>query len=331
MAGSEKSTSNIDRQKEGAFINKSLLTLGTVIAKLSEGKPYPSFYASSFLFIYLFIAVVFPSSGHIPFRDSKLTRILQTSLSGKAYVAVIATISPSNQNLEESHNTLKFASRARNIALDAKQNEVEDDKALLKRYRTELADLRSQLADVNQKLYAIESQKTSLEDDEVNKLKIEKKKMEEELRDQSNLAFRLREDISNLTSIILTSQTVATPAKQLSTLNLDLSQLSDESKAEISLKSPGFLDSPSSPVRPLALPFTNKPGVLRDENDSSTATSLFQRKEMANKEHTLDRITSLLSAAEKTRGYNGDLLKSDLIGRLERLLMAGVRSKARST
>eukprot|EP00160_Parvularia_atlantis_P003051 Unigene12545_Nuclearia_a/m.38101 Unigene12545_Nuclearia_a/g.38101 ORF Unigene12545_Nuclearia_a/g.38101 Unigene12545_Nuclearia_a/m.38101 type:complete len:489 (-) Unigene12545_Nuclearia_a:502-1968(-) len=207
LAGSEKSSSNADRQKEGSYINKSLLTLGTVIAKLSEGKP-----------------------GHIPFRDSKLTRILQTSLSGKAYVAMIATISPSECNTEESHNTLKFAARAKNIAIDAKQNEVEDDKALLKRYRTELATLRDQLAEVNQRLHSIENtSNNSLDQQAFNQLKLEKQKMEDELRQQSMLAVRLREEIQHLTGLILTSATVATPARGsiVQSPSLERLQLSD--------------------------------------------------------------------------------------------------------
>ena len=76
LAGSEKAASNEDRRKEGSYINKSLLTLGTVISKLTESSNGK-----------------FPT--HIPFRDSKLTRILQTALTGQAKVAVICAISPS--------------------------------------------------------------------------------------------------------------------------------------------------------------------------------------------------------------------------------------------
>ncbi|OAD08586.1 hypothetical protein MUCCIDRAFT_119008, partial [Mucor lusitanicus CBS 277.49] len=124
LAGSEKAASDQDRRKEGSYINKSLLTLGTVISKLTD-----------------------PSTGkspsHIPYRDSKLTRILQTALSGLAKVAVICTISPSN--LEESLNTLKFASRVKRITTHAKNDEVMDDKALLQKYRTEIVELKSKL------------------------------------------------------------------------------------------------------------------------------------------------------------------------------------------
>lgn len=63
-------------------------------------------------------------SSHIPYRDSKLTRILQSSLSGNARIAVICTISPSHLNLEESQNTLKFAARVKRIVTAAATNEV---------------------------------------------------------------------------------------------------------------------------------------------------------------------------------------------------------------
>ncbi|OAD67088.1 hypothetical protein PHYBLDRAFT_22536, partial [Phycomyces blakesleeanus NRRL 1555(-)] len=128
LAGSEKAVTNQERRKEGAYINKSLLTLGTVISKLTEqGKS---------------------SAGHIPYRDSKLTRILQTALSGQAKVGVICTISPSS--LDESHNTLKFAARVKKVVVTAKNEEVMDDKALLQRYRGEILDLKHKLMAANE-------------------------------------------------------------------------------------------------------------------------------------------------------------------------------------
>ena len=79
--------------REGSFINKSLLTLGTVIGKLSDG-----------------------NAVHIPFRDSKLTRLLQSSMTGSAArISVIATATPASCQAEETHNTLKFATRAKKV------------------------------------------------------------------------------------------------------------------------------------------------------------------------------------------------------------------------
>ncbi|KAI7854475.1 kinesin motor domain-containing protein, partial [Circinella umbellata] len=124
LAGSEKAATNQERRKEGSYINKSLLTLGTVIAKLTETRNLP---------------------GHVPFRDSKLTRILQPALSGHAKVIVICTISPTTASLEESANTLKFASRVKRIVVTATNDEVLNDRALLQRYRGEITELKSKL------------------------------------------------------------------------------------------------------------------------------------------------------------------------------------------
>ncbi|GAA5848696.1 hypothetical protein JCM9279_002743 [Rhodotorula babjevae] len=124
LAGSEQATSQMERRSEGAFINKSLLTLEKVIASLtSEAKQKP----------------------HVPYRDSKLTQILQPSLSGDARVAVIATMNPSPSAIEETKSTLKFAQRVKKVVLKAVQHEVVDDKALITKYRSHIAMLEAQL------------------------------------------------------------------------------------------------------------------------------------------------------------------------------------------
>lgn len=73
---------------------------------------------------------------HVPYRDSKLTQILQPSLSGDARVAVIATMNPSSSAIEETKSTLKFATRVKKVVLKAVRNEVVDDKALIYKYRS---------------------------------------------------------------------------------------------------------------------------------------------------------------------------------------------------
>ncbi|GAB1604459.1 chromosome-associated kinesin KIF4A-like [Argonauta hians] len=97
LAGSErikKTMAEGDRLKEGININKGLLSLGNVISALSmEGG----------------------KRSHVPYRDSKLTRILQDSLGGNSYTLMIACISPADVNLEESLNTLRYAERASHI------------------------------------------------------------------------------------------------------------------------------------------------------------------------------------------------------------------------
>jgi hypothetical protein len=102
LAGSERATSHIDRRKEGGYINKSLLALGTVITKLSENNGN--------------------SNAHIPYRDSKLTRLLQPSLSGGSMVSILCTIQLGTAVVGETTNTLRFGCRAKNILLNVKKN-----------------------------------------------------------------------------------------------------------------------------------------------------------------------------------------------------------------
>lgn len=105
LAGSEKAVTQNERRKEGAFINKSLLALGTVISKLSAESTQKNGAASS------------STMGHIPYRDSKLTRILQPALSGNGMVTTICTIDTKQDAASETLNTLRFASRAKNVSL----------------------------------------------------------------------------------------------------------------------------------------------------------------------------------------------------------------------
>jgi len=146
LAGSEggrlSNTSGKER-REGHFINKSLHTLSHVIFKLSELADIETAVDRNE------VPKKSASSIHIPYRDSKLTRLLQSSLSGNAQVAVVCTISPAFRSLDETHNTLKFASRAKRVRNRATVNEVGDDKALLKQYREEIMRLKGQL-DSNQ-------------------------------------------------------------------------------------------------------------------------------------------------------------------------------------
>ncbi|KAG6475566.1 hypothetical protein ZIOFF_064794 [Zingiber officinale] len=126
LAGSERASQSLSagaRLKEGCHINRSLLTLGTVIRKLSEGR-----------------------NGHIPYRDSKLTRILQSSLGGNARTAIICTMSPARSHVEQSRNTLFFANRAKQVVTNAQVNVVMSDKALIKHLQREVARLESELS-----------------------------------------------------------------------------------------------------------------------------------------------------------------------------------------
>ena len=83
--------------------------------------------------------------GHVNYRDSKLTRILQPSLGGNARTAIICTLSPARSHVEQSRNTLLFASCAKEVTTKAQVNVVMSDKALVKHLQKELARLESEL------------------------------------------------------------------------------------------------------------------------------------------------------------------------------------------
>jgi len=150
LAGSEsvRLTGSTGRQSEGHYINQSLMTLGQVVYALSE-QDDPTNNMSN--------KRGGGSGQHIPYRDSKLTRILQPSLSGNAQVVLLCCISPLPSHIEESHNTFKFATRAKKIPQKAViQNVGElDDKTLLQSYREEIEDLRQQLLEAETQRQAL--------------------------------------------------------------------------------------------------------------------------------------------------------------------------------
>ncbi|CAK9300338.1 unnamed protein product [Gordionus sp. m RMFG-2023] len=130
LAGSENVSRSgaIDKRlREAGNINQSLLTLGRVINALVDRSP------------------------HVPYRESKLTRILQDSLGGRTKTSIIATISPASINLEETLSTLDYAHRAKNITNRPEINQKLSKKALLKEYTEELERLRKDLAATREK------------------------------------------------------------------------------------------------------------------------------------------------------------------------------------
>ena len=126
LAGSErqsKTGATGQRLKEATKINLSLSTLGNVISALVDGK-----------------------SSHVPYRNSKLTRLLQDSLGGNSKTLMFANIGPANYNYDETLSTLRYANRAKNIKNHAKVNEDPKD-TLMKKYQQEIEELRRMLKD----------------------------------------------------------------------------------------------------------------------------------------------------------------------------------------
>uniref|UniRef100_A0A0X3P5C0 Kinesin-like protein n=1 Tax=Schistocephalus solidus TaxID=70667 RepID=A0A0X3P5C0_SCHSO len=151
LAGSErqsKTQSEGERLKEATRINLSLSTLGNVISALVDKK-----------------------STHVPYRDSKLTRLLQDSLGGNSKTVMIANIGPASYNYEETINTLRYASRAKNIKNTPKINEDPKD-ALLREYQGEIERLkellRSKPQAVQRSLQGRRSHRSESEDEPID-------------------------------------------------------------------------------------------------------------------------------------------------------------------
>ncbi|XP_041968866.1 kinesin-like protein Klp68D isoform X2 [Aricia agestis] len=121
LAGSErqrKTGASADRLREASRINQALSSLGNVISALAENSP------------------------HVPYRDSKLTRILQDSLGGNSKTIMIANIGPASYNYDETITTLRYAHRAKAIKNKPVRNEDPKD-AKLREYQAEIERLRT--------------------------------------------------------------------------------------------------------------------------------------------------------------------------------------------
>lgn len=139
LAGSERAShtnAKGARLREGANINRSLLALGNVINALADPKS---------------------KKAHIPYRDSKLTRILKDSLGGNCRTVMIANVSPSSKSYDDTHNTLKYANRAKEIKSTLKSNVVSLDShigqyaVICEKQRKEIQELKLKLKEYEER------------------------------------------------------------------------------------------------------------------------------------------------------------------------------------
>ncbi|NXU50050.1 KI18B protein, partial [Turnix velox] len=143
LAGSERASATNtkgERLREGANINRSLLALINVINALADAKSKKS---------------------HIPYRDSKLTRLLKDSIGGNCRTVMIATVSPCPLAYEDTYNTLKYANRAKDIKLSLKSNVLSFDSHVSK-YVVICQQLKAEVADLRAKLRAYEKNQAPL-------------------------------------------------------------------------------------------------------------------------------------------------------------------------
>lgn len=137
LAGSERlkrTGATGDRAREGISINCGLLSLGNVISALGDQSKKVT---------------------HVPYRDSKLTRLLQDSLGGNSQTLMIACISPSDRDFMETLNTLKYANRARNIKNRVQINQDQSSRQISS-LRREIASLQMELLEYKQGIRSVD-------------------------------------------------------------------------------------------------------------------------------------------------------------------------------
>jgi kinesin family protein 11 len=191
LAGSEniqRSGAENKRAAEAGLINKSLLTLGRVINALVERKSRDN------------------GSGHIPYRESKLTRLLQDSLGGQTKTCIIATLSPAKSNLEETISTLDYAFRAKNIRNKPQVNQLLSKKTLLKEFTAEIEKLKSELIATRQRNGVYLTQEDY---EEITTISESRRILSEEQRDKiETMEINLRNKVEELFNITTNFQSL---------------------------------------------------------------------------------------------------------------------------
>eukprot|EP00945_MAST-04E_sp_MAST-4E-sp1_P005007 g5007.t1 len=173
LAGSEragKTGAAGDRLKEAGAINMSLSALGNVINALAKG-----------------------GKSFVPYRDSKLTRLLQESLGGNARTVMIAALSPADDNYDETLGTLQYASRAKKIQNKATKNEDVNEK-VIRELKTEIDELKAQLAAIADGKPMPGSMDSSVQQDYLNKIAILERAQKDSWEEKERLSKQFEEE-----------------------------------------------------------------------------------------------------------------------------------------
>ncbi|KAG0000248.1 kinesin motor protein cin8 [Entomortierella chlamydospora] len=209
LAGSEniaRSGAEATQAKEAGRINQSLLTLGRVINSLVE------------------------RSQHIPYRESKLTRLLEDSLGGKTKTCIIATISPARSCLEETISTLNYANRAKNIKNTPEINQKMSKKTLIKEYLLEIDRLKADLNATREKngvFMTHESYQALLDENSSNKDLVgeTQKQVDKIVQELARVEEKFRENMKILTA---TEYKLGAANAELESKRVELQEVRDE-------------------------------------------------------------------------------------------------------
>ena len=189
LAGSErkkKTKAKGDRLKEGININMGLLSLGNVISALGEENR--------------------GANSHIPYRDSKLTRLLQDSLGGNSHTLMIACVSPADSNLEETISTLRYADRARKIKNKPIVNKDPRNEELIR--------LRNQVQQMQMQLHGTGGSLAPGLDQDLTELEEENEKLKDENDKITNALQSAMEENAHMSEKLLLSEQAAEKFKE---------------------------------------------------------------------------------------------------------------------
>lgn len=323
LAGSERAAETKERRTEGAHINKSLLTLGTVIAKLSSDKEKEKGNAKD--------------GSHLPYRDSKLTRLLQPALSGNSLISILCTIqigsagsiASAQNHTVETLNTLKFASRAKNnIVSHAKKADEAyaagdpGSRALLDRYRMEIVDLRKQLETQGKVVKEEEEVKDKDKEEEEEKARQvqDEQRHEEQMLEMQLARTALKERIEHLNRLILSSRSLGVNAnRSFSSLSMRNGELLPSRSAR---SSTATIDTPNLHRTPSAS------GSLRSYRASAASTpAVINEGDMEEEDSLGENGDGIASSAVQIRALQADLAdKNRYIQTLEKRLLQARRS-----
>nr|XP_043611181.1 kinesin-like protein KIN-5D [Erigeron canadensis] len=202
LAGSEnilRSGAREGRAREAGEINKSLLTLGRVINALVD------------------------HSGHVPYRDSKLTRLLRDSLGGKTKTCIIATVTPSIHSSEETQSTLDYAYRAKSIKNRPEVNHKVTKSVIVKELYSEIDSLKQELHATRQKNGIYVPSDRYLTEEAAKKELTEKLELQcKELTNLQELLYHQQELTSELNQKLVNTERILQDSKK------DVSNLQDK-------------------------------------------------------------------------------------------------------
>ncbi|XP_005094304.1 kinesin-like protein KIF11-B isoform X2 [Aplysia californica] len=275
LAGSEnigRSGAVEKRAREAGNINQSLLTLGRVITALVEHAP------------------------HVPYRESKLTRLLQDSLGGRTKTSIIATISPASVNLEETLSTLDYAFRAKNITNRPEINQKLTKKALLREYNEEIERLRRDLQASREKNgifvaeenYVAMQNKISQQTDAIQEMEDKITHMTDELKNLTELFTDTKEELTVTTEkLVSTTQVLEVTTETLQKTDKELKvtkQDRDEQKylVEEHVKNEDSLYSQAEQLLSTAESSVSDVGGLHDKIDRKKAVEAHNETAFAN-------------------------------------------------